>query len=155
MSSSIKLVDPCSETFPSAKIYLVPSLGRMWNDVPIQRKPPPVDMPPSTRAFLSPFSRSFTPPALINDPCVVDKKLTITPLLLGSRPLYVPRNPFAIDPAVERVRHYMGCKNVIDLDLSPSPVLATRSDIEWTSDEEERWARENVENTVRILIMCY
>ena len=109
----------------------------MWNDQPIKRAPPPVDMPPSTRAFLSPFNRSFTPPALINDPYVVDRKLVITPLLLGSRPLYVPRNPFAVDPAVERVRHYVGCEKFADPDLRPSPVLAPVPDIDWVSDEEE------------------
>jgi hypothetical protein len=108
----------------------------MWDDQPIQRKPPPVDMPPSTRAFLSQFNRSFTPPALINDPFAVDRKLTITPLLLGSRPLYVPRNPFAVDPAVERVRHYVGSEGVTDRELRPSPVLAPELDTEWGSDDE-------------------
>ena len=109
----------------------------MWNDKPVKRVPPPVDVPPSNRAFLSPFNRSFTPPALINDPYVVDRKLTITPLLLGSRPLYVPKNPFAMDPAVERVRHYVGSENLSDLDLRPSPVLAPLADTEWNSDEED------------------
>ena len=115
----------------------------MWNDQPIKRSPPPVDMPPSTRAFLSPFNRSFTPPALINDPYVVDRKLVITPLLLGSRPLYVPRNPFAVDPAVERVRHYVGCEKFADPDLCPSPVLEPVPDIDWVSDEEESYIRED------------
>lgn len=109
----------------------------MWDDEPIKRPPPPMDMPPSTRAFLSPFNRSFTPPALINDPYVIDRKLVITPLLLGSRPLYVPRNPFAVDPAVERVRHYVGSDKFSDIDLRPSPVLAPVLDTEWVSDEEE------------------
>ena len=115
----------------------------MWNDQPIKRAPPPVDIPPSTRAFLSPFNRSFTPPALINDPYVVDRKLVITPLLLGSRPLYVPRNPFAVDPAVERVRHYVGSQKFVDSDLCPSPVLAPVPDTDWVSDEEETGTTEN------------
>jgi hypothetical protein len=103
----------------------------------MKRAPPPVDMPPSTRAFLSTFNRSFTPPVLINDPYVVDRKLVITPLLIGSRPLYIPKNPFAVDPAVERVRHYVQSENFSEPDLRPSPVLRPVQDTEWASDEEE------------------
>jgi hypothetical protein len=128
----------------------------MWDDQPIQRKPPPVDMPPPTRAFLSPFNRSFTPPALINDPFVVDKKLTVTPLLLAGRPLYVPKNPFAVDPAIERVRHYWGCETIEDLDLRPSPKLSPESDVEWSSDHEEgTFAAENSHDTVSLQYHSY
>jgi len=126
----------------------LPALSfKMWDDQPIQRKPP-VDIPPSTRAFLSQFNRSFTPPALINDPYAVDRKLTITPLLLGARPLYVPRNPFAVDPAVERVRHYVGSEGVVDQELRPSPVLAAELDTEWGSDDEDFAAAEKDQPSV-------
>ena len=120
----------------------------MWDDQPIKRAPPPVDMPPSTRAFLSPFNRSFTPPALINDPYAVDRKLTITPLLLGSRPLYVSKNPFAVDPAVERVRHYVGSEKFTDMELRPSPVLGPVPDIDWVTDDEENCATDIVHAVV-------
>jgi hypothetical protein len=42
-----------------------------------------------------------------------------------------------MDPAVERVRHYVGSENFSDLDLRPSPVLAPVADTEWISDEED------------------
>ena len=113
----------------------------MWDDQPMNRKPPPVDMPASCRAFLSPFSRSFTHRALTNDPFTVDQKLTITPLLHGSRLLYIPKTPFAVDSAAERVRHYVTTEGISDHDLRPSPVL---SPVEWISDEEESCRVENV-----------
>jgi hypothetical protein len=109
----------------------------MWDDLPVVRKAPPSDMPPPTRAFLSQFNRSFTPPALINDPFAVDKKLTLTPLLLGSRPLYVPKNPFAVDPAIERMRHYVGSEEFHKPELQPSPTLQPMDDDEWKSDDIE------------------
>jgi len=112
----------------------------MWDDQPVQRKVPLVDMPPSTRAFLSQFNRSFTPPALINDPYAVDRKLVITPLLLGPRPLCISGNPFAVDPAIERVRHYVGSGELTDPDLRPSPTLRPVQDEEWISDDEESFA---------------
>jgi hypothetical protein len=125
----------------------------MWDDQPIHRKPPPVDMPPSTRAFYSQFNRSFTPPALINDPYAVDRKLVITPLLLGSRPLYVPRNPYAIDPAIERVRHYVGCEETSrDMELRPSPTLPPVPDEEWLSDDDEFSSLESTFSVVLYLL---
>lgn len=129
------------------------STPEMWDDQPVQRKAPPVDMPPSTRAFLSQFNRSFTPPALINDPFAVDRKLVITPLLLGPRPLYVSKNPFAVDPAVERVRHYVGCEELTDPDLRPSPTLPPVQDREWISDDEDRFTDESNETSVCIYYM--
>src|SRR6202022_4656453 len=73
-----------------------------WDDTPAPRKPLPEDVPPPTRAFLSQFNRSFTPPALINDPYALDRKLVISSLLVGPRSLFIPRNPYAVDPAIER-----------------------------------------------------
>jgi hypothetical protein len=124
----------------------------MWDDLPVQRKAPLVDMPASTRAFLSQFNRSFTPPALINDPYAVDRKLVITPLLLGPRPLNVSRNPFAVDPAIERVRHYVGCEELTDADLRPSPTLPPIQDQEWISDDEDKFTDER--NETPVLIYC-
>lgn len=122
----------------------------MWDDQPVQRKAPPVDMPASTRAFLSQFNRSFTPPALINDPYAVDRKLVITPLLLGPRPLNVSSNPFAVDPAIERVRHYVGCEDLTDPDLHPSPTLPPIQEHEWISDDEDRFTDDSNESSVMI-----
>lgn len=116
----------------------------MWNDQPIQRKRPPAEMPPPTRAFLSQFTRSFTPPALINDPYAVDRKLTVTPLLLGSRPRFTPKNLFAVDPAIERTRHYVGPEDVSDPDLQPSPKLMSINDSEWFSDDDISSLRDDV-----------
>jgi hypothetical protein len=128
----------------------------MWDDQPIHRKPPPVDMPPSARAFLSQFNRSFTPPALINDPYAVDRKLVITPLLLGSRPLYVSRNPYAVDPAIERVRHYVGCEETSkDVELRPSPKLAPLADDDWHSDEEYSALEKNSSVSLRIPFLIF
>ena len=109
----------------------------MWNDQPVQRKAPPLEMPPPTRAFLSQFNRSFTPPALINDPYAVDRKLTITPLLVGTRPNHAPKNPFAIDPAIERICHYIGPEDVSDPDFQPSPKMVAINDEEWVSEHED------------------
>lgn len=128
------------------------SILDMWDDQPVQRKDPHVDMPPSTRAFLSQFNRSFTPPALINDPYAIDRKLVITPLLLGPRPLYVSRNPFAVDPAIERVRHYVGCEELTDSDLRPSPTLPPVEDHDWISEDEDRFTDESNESSV--LLCC-
>jgi hypothetical protein len=131
----------------------------MWDDQPVQRTAPLVDMPPSTRAFLSQFNRSFTPPALINDPYAVDRKLVITPLLLGRGPLCISRNPFAVDPAIERVRHYVGCEEFTDPDLRPSPTLPPVQDDEWASEDEENFTSENKETAVvrylALLIQIY
>jgi hypothetical protein len=118
----------------------------MWDDQPINRPDPPAEMPPPTRAFLSQFNRSFTPPALINDPYVVDRKLTVTPFLFGSRPAFKPRNPFAVDPAVERAHHYMRPKQK-DAELCPSPRSAPiPDDEEWSSDEDKYHAMDDFVN---------
>jgi hypothetical protein len=108
----------------------------MWDDLPVVRKQIPEDIPPPTRAFLSQFNRSFTPPALINDPFVVDRKFTISPLLV-SRPAFMSRNPYAVDPAVARMRHYVGFEDFTETDLKPSPKLPpfVRDD-EWSFDDE-------------------
>jgi len=111
----------------------------MWDDEPISRPDPPAEMPPPTRAFLSQFNRSFTPPALINDPYVVDRKLTVTPFLFGTRHLPKPRNPFAVDPAVERAYHYRRPNQETDAELLPSPRLVPvqdDKDEDWSSDED-------------------
>jgi hypothetical protein len=111
----------------------------MWDDQPVSRPNPAAEMPPPTRAFLSQFNRSFTPPALINDPYVVDRKLTVTPFLFGTRPLFKPRNPFAVDPTVERAHHYIRPKQKTDAELCASPRLAAIPDEEdWSSDEEKK-----------------
>ena len=146
--AKLKYLSITSRPTPSSQKSTSVLSFKMWDDQPIKRKPPPVDMPPSTRAFLSQFNRSFTPPALINDPFAVDRKLTITPLLLGSRPLYVHRNPFAVDPAVERVRHYVGSGGVTDQELRPSPVLTPELDTEWGSDDEDFAAAEKDQTSV-------
>lgn len=132
-------------TIVKTKPDLIPS---MWDDQPVQRQAPPVDMPPSTRAFLSQFNRSFTPPALINDPYAVDKKLVITPLLFGPRPLHVSRNPFAVDPAVERLRHYVGCEDLTDPDLRPSPVLQAAQNDDWFPEDDETFTTEGIDGSV-------
>jgi hypothetical protein len=108
----------------------------MWDDAPVQRKKVPEDVPPSTRAFLSQFNRSFTPPALINDPYAVDRKMTITPLLIRERQLYYSRNPYAVDPAIERMRHYLGPEDLTNTEMQPSPKLRPVRDVEWFSEDE-------------------
>jgi len=108
----------------------------MWDDQPISRPNPSAEMPPPTRAFLSQFNRSFTPPALINDPYVVDRKLTVTPFLFGTPLLHKPRNPFAVDPAVERAHRL---KQGTDTELCASPRVPSVQDDKdenWSSDEE-------------------
>ena len=115
----------------------------MWNDQPIQRRRPPAEIPPPTRAFLSQFTRSFTPPALINDPYAVDRKLCVTPLLLGNRPRFTQKNVFAVDPAIQRTRHYVQPEDVSDPDLQPSPKLTSIDDPEWFSDDDILSLRDN------------
>jgi hypothetical protein len=100
------------------------------------------------------FNRSFTPPALING--VVDRNLNIIPYLLGSRPLYLPRNPrnpIAVDPAIERARHYVGCGNTANVEPRSSPVWAPFADVEWTSDEEESFRSPSGGKTVPSFIL--
>lgn len=43
-----------------------------------------------------------------------------------------------MDPAIERVRHYVGCEETSrDLELRPSPTLLPVPDEEWPSDDDE------------------
>jgi hypothetical protein len=107
-----------------------------WDDTPAPRKPLPEDVPPPTRAFLSQFNRSFTPPALINDPYAVDRKLVISPLLVGPRSLFIPRNPYAVDPAIERMRHYLGPEELTNPEMIPSPKLDPGHEDEWFSEDD-------------------
>ena len=57
-----------------------------------------------------------------------------TPFFFGTRALFKPRNPFAVDPTVERAHHYIRPNQKTDADLCPSRGLAA------ISDEEERSA---------------
>jgi len=129
----------------------------MWDDQPFSRPNPSAEMPPPTRAFLSQFNRSFTPPALINDPYVFDRKLTVTPFLFGTRPLHKPRNPLAIDPAVERAHHYRGLTQAVDAELCPSPRLSPiqdDKDEDWSSDEKISHALGESMDFVHQEILC-
>jgi hypothetical protein len=43
-----------------------------------------------------------------------------------------------VDPAIERVRHYVGCEETSrDVELRPSPTLAPVADDDWLSDDDE------------------
>src|SRR5271156_15762 len=126
----------------------------MWNDQPIQRPQHPKDMPPSSRAFYSPFVHSFTPPALINDPYAVEKKLTITPLLLGPSRHTILRRDERFDPALERVRHYVGSEAFKDEELQALPSLEPIEDDEWC-EEDVVWKEQGSMGMVRVLSSSY
>lgn len=75
-------IDPIKSSEYNAKFNLSTFNHKMWDDQLVERKCASINTSSSTQAFLSPFSRSFTPPALINNPFAVGKELTIIPLLL-------------------------------------------------------------------------
>jgi hypothetical protein len=107
----------------------------MWDDEPIHRSSPPTaDMSHPSRTFLSPYSRSFTPPAIVSDPYLIDKKLSITPFLLGSRPYHGPKKRhIAKDPVAETLRHW-GYGSLESADLEPSPKMELDPNVDWELD---------------------
>jgi len=135
---------------------------QMWNDQPIKRPQESNDLPPSSRAYYSPFVHSFTPPALINDPYAVEKKLTITPLLLGPSRHKIFRRDEKFDPALERVRYYVGSEALRDEEVEASLTLQAIEDDEWCDADEdeyvdvcmERKTMETAFSYIRLFLTC-